>query len=266
MLQSLSKTILFMMGYQIDPSAISFMQSSEQRIIIFPHTSKIECFIGCLFMQSYSGKICFGVTEVYMGGVLGKVLKLYGAFTVSLKRDETGPGLVSQISDYLLDNPSKSLFLSPEGSLAAGEWKTGFYHISKKTKIPISIGGVDFVNHKIVVNDIKYVIPERDSSGINSDFPENDPHEIEKKNIEADIAEIKRHFSKSQIFPLFPNDSNPYIKIPTGKRTSYCDYVSLSVCIFNIGFIGISLYKRKYNFTVPMALHLFLLTRNQMRF
>lgn len=183
-----ARLILDILGYKIDPSFKEFFK--KQRIGIFPHTSRCEVVIMSLALMSLGleKNLCFPVAYEYIENPLfGWWLRYFGGFPVykGMKNTETS-------SKYLIENRDKCFLISPEGSLAPGEWKKGFYYIAMTTGSPIVICGIDFSTHTIKYLPEEYYISVDD-----------DPEIV--------IPKLKNAFAFSGITPLYPEKSNPRI-------------------------------------------------------
>lgn len=189
--------LLWLFGYKIDKSVIESLNS--QKVIIFPHTSLFESFIAFLaFSQIDRSNISFLVTSYYYDSkIVGPILRRFGGIRVG-----NSGGLVHDTIMYLKENKNKVLLLSPEGSLSSKEWRSGFYYIAKELQVPIVVGGIDFHTHTLKCN-------------LKDTFCNYE------KSYEESLNDIKYTFSNSEIYPLYPEKSNPYINGSFNKRVSY---------------------------------------------
>lgn len=190
--------ILNMLGYKISPSV--FKAFDKQHIGIFPHTSKMEFCILILALLSTDlrKKICFCVAEKYMNiPILSQIIVYFGGFFVI-----KGSGVTLSTIEFLKKNPDKILFISPEGSLSAREWRTGFLYISKGANIPIIICGIDFSDHTFKSID----------------------DEIYVDDVKETLKICQEKFSNSRIAPLYPECSYPRINLPKNTVTSYLPF------------------------------------------
>lgn len=204
----IGKIILKFMGYEIDKSFIEGMKN--QHIIIFPHTSKIEAFIITMSLLATNNidNTCFFCTEYFMNvPLLSKYLESFNAIWV-----KKGTGMTNIAIEYL-KNSNKSFAISPEGGLEFNEWKKGFFIIARETQIPIIVGGINFNNHKIYLDN--HLIK------INKD-----------EKYEDRVDEIKEKFANSGIIPLYPECSNPIIVNSLNKRTSYLPISRYLILLF----------------------------------
>lgn len=185
----LSRCIMYILGYKVDRSVYEAFKT--QKVVIFPHTSRFEAFIGCMgfWLSGNRENICFPVAKNYMETpILGSCLAYFGAVK---KVDKTG--MVGIITKYMKENPNRVLMISPEGSLSPKEWKSGFFYIAQNLSIPIVVGGVDFVNHRLICNLDQSYKPEKEDK------------------YEDKLPELQLMFAKSGIYPLRPEKSNPTV-------------------------------------------------------
>jgi len=178
------------MGYTISPS---FSQAfTKQRIGIYPHTSKFESFIVMLALLATNNQahICFAVSDYYMNiPILGHLLASFGGIFV-----KKGHSTTAVITQYLKDHKHKCFAISPEGSLDAKEWKSGFFYIARETGIPIIVWGIDFDKHMVLCKLEKEIVIQ-----------------AREEPTPARMREIKHMFSQSMICPLYPECSYPEI-------------------------------------------------------
>ena len=228
LIKPLAKFLIFALGYSYTEEDINKFKRSQ--VIIYPHTSKFECFLLCLFTYLFEASVCFPVTEDYMNIFpLGHILSFHGGFNVGKKGTNNTERMVS----YLQKN-RKALIISPEGKLAKPEkWSTGFYHTARQCNMFITIAGIDFINHKIVIMDGSFYPKE-----INENMSASLKEEIYKE----DIARLMDKFSKSNIYPMKPDNLLPTMINNTGLKPSYFNemvpiYWSLFIIVFTIGLI-----------------------------
>lgn len=203
----LAKVIIIILGYSIDQTFIESF--SKQRIWIFPHTSKFEAFLAMLAVMAIQKEdsFSFPCSKDYIETpIIGDIIKFFGGFPVIKSRVVEGNlvkgDMVKRIVRFLKKNPNKQFPISPEGGLASREWKSGFFYIAKETGLPISVGGIDFVNHTIKAN-------------INEEIYINEDDRYEDR-----IQEIKDMFAKSKIYPLYEDCSNPIVINNTGYKST----------------------------------------------
>lgn len=218
----LAKLFLKIVGYSIDQSFINAFE--KQRVWIFPHTSRCEAFLTMLAVIAIKKGNCFSfpcAKDYIDAPIIGSLLKSFGGFPVV-----KGSGMVNSSIEFLKKNTDKQFPISPEGSLSSKEWKSGFFYIAKGANLPISIGGIDFVNHKFKATLDKEIIIL--------------PHD----KYEDRVAEIKDMFAKSEIYPLYEDCSNPRVINKTGYGSTFLP-TSRKIVLVTIlfGISGYIIYK-----------------------
>lgn len=110
-------------------------------IIIAPHTSNWDFIYFLLFKFVYKLKISFVGKHTLFVGPFGWYLRKIGGIPVNKSKNLN---VVEQIVDTL-NNTQKMIFvISPEGTRSYKEyWRSGFYHIALKAKIPIQTCFID---------------------------------------------------------------------------------------------------------------------------
>lgn len=195
----LARVTLSVLGYRIDNSFCEAFK--KQRVIIFPHTSRCESILGCLALiaTGNSHNVCFPVARQYMETpIIGNILQYFGGVKVV-----NGSGMTNSMIEYMKQNKHKLFVISPEGSLSAKEWKSGFFYIAKGINSPIYVGGIDFVNHVIKVNlDTEIEISQDDT-------------------YENKVEEIKNVFANCKIYPLYSGCSNPDVITPKEMKSHF---------------------------------------------
>lgn len=121
-------------------------------IIAAPHTSNWDFPYTILTFWKYKIDISFFIKDSYTKSFLGGILRSMGAIGVDRSK---GGNLVDYASE-LLNNRNKLMLIVPaEGTRSYVEkWKTGFYHIAKKAKVPIALGFLDFKTKEIGIGKL----------------------------------------------------------------------------------------------------------------
>ena len=99
-------------------------------IFSYPHTSYFDGFYILILSYIFNGYLLFKNE-----GWIGYIGDLFGHITVerNSKLNQT-----DQISDFIKNKEKIWLFMSPEGTTHRNDYiRTGFYHIAKKSQIPI---------------------------------------------------------------------------------------------------------------------------------
>ena len=119
-------------------------------IIVAPHTHWLDFFVALPVRRILNLEINFiGKKELFFFP-LKYFLKYLGGSPVNRNSKSK---TVDLIADKFNDKKIYRLALSPEGTRKkVDKWKTGFYYIAKKTKVPIVSAALDFENKKILIS------------------------------------------------------------------------------------------------------------------
>ncbi|WP_109300083.1 1-acyl-sn-glycerol-3-phosphate acyltransferase [Aquimarina sp. AU474] len=123
-------------------------------IIVVPHTSWHDFYIGLLIRQVKDLKISFlGKKELFKWPI-GWYLKRVGGIPL----DRTpGQNKVEAIAELFEKRDVLRLAIAPEGTRKkVTEWKTGFYHIAKAASVPIIMVTFDFGKKQNVISEPFY--------------------------------------------------------------------------------------------------------------
>jgi 1-acyl-sn-glycerol-3-phosphate acyltransferase len=135
----LGRTTLRLLGWRTEGA---FPDRSHLVVIAAPHSSGWDFVIGIAFMMAIGVRIRFiGKTELFRGPV-GWLLRTMGGVPVDRANPE---GIIDQVVGEFNRTPGMVLGLAPEGTRRHGaRWKTGFYRIAAKARVPIVPGFFDW--------------------------------------------------------------------------------------------------------------------------
>ncbi len=148
-------------------------------MIVVPHTSWFDFFIGVFFRGTYPVAIHFLAKKELFKFPLGSYLKWMGG--ISLDRSKT-ENKVDAIAKIFETKNILRLSLSPEGTRKkVTQWKSGYYYIAQKANVPIIPIGFDYENKQVIVFDALMVTNDfkKDSEYLESLF----------KNVKGKVAE-----------------------------------------------------------------------------
>lgn len=123
-------------------------------VIVVPHTSWHDFYIGLLIRQVVGLKISFlGKKELFRWPI-GWYLKKVGGIPL----DRTpGQNKVEAIAEIFEKREELRLAIAPEGTRKkVKEWKTGFYHIAKAAQVPIIMVTFDFGKKQNLISEPFY--------------------------------------------------------------------------------------------------------------
>lgn len=136
-------------------------------LISAPHTSNYDFIIGLLLRKVVDLKSNYLAKKELFVWPLGYYFKAVGGVSVDRINKENK---VDTIAILFEDKEEFRLTLAPEGTRSKVEqWRTGFYYIAKKAKVPIIMFTLDYENkqNKVsepfyptdnVVNDFEYMM------------------------------------------------------------------------------------------------------------
>ncbi|MDH5432638.1 MAG: lysophospholipid acyltransferase family protein [Gammaproteobacteria bacterium] len=110
-------------------------------IIMAPHTSNWDFVFFLLLKMKFDLKVRFiGKFSLFVGP-LGWFLRKLGGEPVNQKKNQN---VVDSVVNMFNENDKMIFVLSPEGTRSYRDhWKSGFYHIAIKAKVPINMAYLD---------------------------------------------------------------------------------------------------------------------------
>ncbi len=154
-------------------------------LIAAPHTSNWDLFYAMAVFWKLGISVKYFIKDAYTKGLHGYLFKSMGAIGVDRKR--TG-NLVHHAAALLEKNREMVIMVPAEGTRKrVDKWKTGFYHIALKAKVPVGLGYLDYGKKEAGVGKLVY---------LTGDF-------------EQDMAEIEAFYR--DITAKYPEQYNPKI-------------------------------------------------------
>jgi 1-acyl-sn-glycerol-3-phosphate acyltransferase len=139
-------------------------------LIVVPHTSWFDFFIGVFFRGTYPIEINFLAKQELFRFPLGSYLKWMGGIPLNRNKNENKVEAIAKIYDT---KEEMRLSLSPEGTRKkVTQWKSGYYYIAQKANVPILPIGFDYENKQVIIFDAFSVTNdfEKDSTYLESLF------------------------------------------------------------------------------------------------
>ena len=163
MIRVLSKFILNkIIGWRV----IGYLPKNEKYIIaVVPHSSYFDLIIAVL-IRTYSGlKIKFIGKKELFNPITSYLFKFLGGIPVDRTKKSN---IVDEVVELFELGKIKILAIAPEGTRKRVEkWKTGFYYIALKAKLPILMVSFDYIRKEVKINNKFYP-----SGDIDKDFVE----------------------------------------------------------------------------------------------
>ena len=118
-------------------------------VIAAPHTSNWDFFIGRCYAYIIGIKPKYLVKSELFLPVLATFLKWNGGIPVFRKAKNN---VVEQVVDMFENATQLHLGIAPEGTRTkVAKWKTGFYHIASKSKVPLLLFAMDYKKKEVGV-------------------------------------------------------------------------------------------------------------------
>ena len=131
-----------------------FSKVPKYIIAVAPHTSFYDFFIGILVRNIINEKINFVGKKELFGPLTGWFFKILGGVPVDRNSKKN---TVDSIVEIFNKRKKFKLSIAPEGTRnKVKKWKTGFYYIALKAKIPIMPVAFDYNNKSVVVYSLFY--------------------------------------------------------------------------------------------------------------
>ena len=138
MLSAISRRILKLMGWTL---VGDYPQEKKFVGIVAPHTSNWDFFFFLLVKWAFKIKVVFIGKHTLFVGPIGWALRKIGGLPI----DRRSPHNTVDMIVEEFNKRDKMIFgLSPEGTRSyLDHWKSGFYHIALKAKVPIKMAYID---------------------------------------------------------------------------------------------------------------------------
>jgi|FLOH01.1.fsa_nt_gi 1-acyl-sn-glycerol-3-phosphate acyltransferase len=116
-------------------------------LICAPHTSNWDFGYLLAFMFIRRIEVSWMGKHTLFKKPFGTFMKWLGGIPVDRRKTH---GVVDQIADHFQSRENLIIAIAPEGTRRKTDhWKSGFYHIALRAKVPLLLGYLDYVN-KIV--------------------------------------------------------------------------------------------------------------------
>jgi len=147
-MHSLAKFIYFkLLGWRLIGE---FPKVAKGVIIVVPHTSWVDFFLGLLVRRVLNEEINFIAKKSLFKFPFGWYFRWMGGAPIDRSKNND---TVSAIAGIFNEKEIFRLALSPEGTRRkVKEWKTGFYYIAKAANVPIIMVTFDYRNKQIEIS------------------------------------------------------------------------------------------------------------------
>lgn len=136
----LAKIFLGLMGWKVKSKSTQNFKRSV--MIAAPHTSNWDFPIAIAAFWIMDIDLKYFIKNDYTKGLFGWFFKWTGAIGVDRSNKKNN---LTQLAIDLLAQQDLVILVPAEGTRKKVEkWRTGFYHIAKTAKVPISLGTLDY--------------------------------------------------------------------------------------------------------------------------
>ena len=129
-------------------------------IIAAPHTSNWDFVYGMGALKAMNLKARFTIKKEWMRFPLKSLMTNLGALPIDRAKnaDGTRKGTIEAIAELFIAQNELLLMIPVEGTRSRVEkWRTGFYYIALKAKVPIALGFMDFEKRECGIDKIMYL-------------------------------------------------------------------------------------------------------------
>lgn len=119
-----------------------------------PHTSNYDLIFALAGLYKVRPKVNYLIKKSWIDNrLLGKLFRNTGAIGVNRHKNTT---MVDALADFIVNSKEDIyLMISPEGTRKlTTRWKTGFYHIALKAKIPLVLTSLDYAKKEAAVGPV----------------------------------------------------------------------------------------------------------------
>lgn len=144
MLKTLSRIILKLIGWKTDVTL-----PSEKKFIMIgaPHTSNWDLPIGLLCFWSVPIRLTWVAKKQLFVGPFDIFFRALGGIPVDRSKRT---GFIEQVAQRFDEHDEMIFGMTPEGTRSRTDyWKTGFYYIALKARVPICLAYVDYPSRTI---------------------------------------------------------------------------------------------------------------------
>ncbi len=120
-------------------------------LVVAPHTSNIDFFVGIAARKLMGINVKYLAKKELFVFPIANVLLNLGGYPVNRTKNMS---LVDFVVEKFQTEPSFAITVTPEGTRSkVDKWKTGFYHIANKAKVPIVMVGFDYQRKWVVSSE-----------------------------------------------------------------------------------------------------------------
>lgn len=151
MISLISKLVLEFIGWDsnFDQTGLTLNNSC---IVILPHTSIFEFLIGLpysMILEKKYRKRIYTIMRPQSFETYGWILDRLNCIRAP-KNENRNSGVTDMLANKLNEIKDFTLVVAPKGTRYHAEWRTGFWHLAKKTNSTICAYAFDYYNKRLV--------------------------------------------------------------------------------------------------------------------
>lgn len=136
--QRFCQLLLRLAGWRVAP----FPDLDQAVVVGGPHTSNWDGVLGVVGGMALGLHVNIMIKNSLFKGPLGMLLRRLGAIPIDRAR---AAGVVEQAVEQFQRHDHLILVVTPEGTrTGALKWKTGFYHIANRARVPVIVATADY--------------------------------------------------------------------------------------------------------------------------
>jgi len=162
----IARIILHILGWKISGKLPDIPQYV---MIVAPHRSAWEIPLGWAVGKIQSApKYKFMLKEEAVHyPVVGNILLKMGAMPIERNNKNKGFSYTDEAIAFLEKNQNVILILAPEGTRKNVSWRTSFYYIALKLKIPIVMGVFNTLSKMMIISDPLFITGDKQTDFTN---------------------------------------------------------------------------------------------------
>lgn len=128
-------------------------------IIAAPHTSNWDFIYAMGALKEMDINTRFTIKKEWFRFPFKGLMDKLGALPIDRTKNADGSrkGTVDAMIDLFNERKELLLLITPEGTRSpVSKWKTGFYHVALKAKVPIALGFIDYSKKECGIDKLIY--------------------------------------------------------------------------------------------------------------
>ncbi|MDX5405340.1 MAG: 1-acyl-sn-glycerol-3-phosphate acyltransferase [Bacteroidota bacterium] len=152
MKKAFAKIVFRLFGWHLKVSDEHLAKAGHSVMIAAPHTSNWDFLFSLSAFWIMGLDVKYFIKDPYTKGIFGGFFKWTGALGVDRTKRNN---LVDHASELLKGTDQLVILVPAEGTRKRVEkWRLGFYHISQKAGVPISLGYLDYLKKEAGIADV----------------------------------------------------------------------------------------------------------------